>query len=286
MDCTALDHSPPPPGDPRAFREQFGPGREARALAIVHIAMFDVVNAAAGNWFRSYTGLPAVQRPTELNVAIAQAAHDTLVRLWPAQKASTDSLVAEDLAEFADGDQKTRGIALGRRAAASILARRANDGSAQADPLIGVDYIPGTGSGEWRQDPISLVPIALGAKWGQVRPFVLRSADQFRISPPPALTSARYTRAFNEELPRPLRRQACESAGGGAHAPHATHPTLLDDAVPTLTESNPLARQASKSAVACPQPGWISPPAPGPPPGSAAASPAPAGSGPDGPGCA
>jgi hypothetical protein len=63
---------------------------------------------------------------------------------------------------------------------------------------VGVDYIPGTGPGEWRQDPISLMPLALGAKWAEVRPFVLRSADQFQIPPPPALTSARYTRAFNE----------------------------------------------------------------------------------------
>jgi len=31
-----------------------------------------------------------------------------------------------------------------------------------------------------------------------VKPFVLRSASQFRIPPPPAMTSARYTRAFNE----------------------------------------------------------------------------------------
>jgi hypothetical protein len=156
------------------------------------------VNAATGSWFRSYTGLPPVQRPTGLNVAIAQAAHDALVALWPAQKVSVDGKLAEDLAEFGDGDQKSRGITLGRRAAAAILARRTDDRSAQADPLVGVDYIPGNGPGEWRQDPISLIPVALGAKWGQVTPFVLRSSDQFRIPPPPALTSARYTRAFNE----------------------------------------------------------------------------------------
>jgi hypothetical protein len=198
MDATALDHTPPAPGDPRVFREQFGPGREARALAIVHIAIFDAVNAITGNRFLSYTGLPAVQRPTGLNVAIAQAAHDTLVALWPAQAATFDALLAEDLAEFADGVEKSRGIALGLRAAAGILARRADDGSALAEPLIGIDYIPGTGPGEWRQDPISLIPLALGAHWGQVTPFVLRSASQFRIPPPPALTSARYTRAFRE----------------------------------------------------------------------------------------
>ena len=198
MEATALDHTPPPAGDPRVFREQFGPGREAKALAIVHIAMFDAVNAATGHRFRSYSGIPAVPRPTGLNVAIAQAAHDTLVKLWPAQTATFDRLLAADLDEFPDGDLKRRGIALGKRAAAAILARRVDDGSAQPDPLVGVDYIPGTGPGEWRQDPVSLIPIALGAKWGEVKPFVLRSASQFRIPPPPALTSARYTRAFNE----------------------------------------------------------------------------------------
>jgi hypothetical protein len=198
MEATALDHTPPPAGDPRVFREQFGPGREAKALAIVHIAMFDAVNAATGQRFRSYSGVPAVPRPTGLNVAIAQAAHDTLVKLWPAQTATFDTLLAADLDEFSDGDLKSRGVALGKRAAAAILARRIDDGSAQADPLVGVDYIPGTGPGEWRQDPVSLIPIALGAKWGEVKPFVLRSPSQFRIPPPPALTSARYTRAFNE----------------------------------------------------------------------------------------
>ncbi|MFI5008180.1 MAG: hypothetical protein ACHQKZ_12100, partial [Solirubrobacterales bacterium] len=137
MAVTALDHTPPLPGETRVFREQFGPGREAKALAVVQIAVFDAVNAATGNRFRSYTGLREVQQPTGLNVAIAQAAHDTLVALWPAQTASLDTLLAEDLAEFPDGEVKSRGIALGRRAAAAILARRANDGSAHAEPIVG-----------------------------------------------------------------------------------------------------------------------------------------------------
>jgi hypothetical protein len=198
MAATALDHTPAPAGDPRVFREQLGPHRSSRALAIVHIAMFDAVNAITGNRFRSYTGLPAVQQPTGLNVAIAKAAHDTLVALWPAQISSFDTLVAEDLAEFPDGAQKSRGIALGKQAAAAILALRANDGSAHPEPVLGVDYFPGQGAGVWRQDPISLIPLALGARWNEVRPFVLSSASQFRSAPPPARTSDRYTRAYNE----------------------------------------------------------------------------------------
>lgn len=196
--ATALDHTPPPPGDPRVFREQLGPHRSSRALAIVHIAMFDAINAITGNNFRSYTGLPEVRQETGINVAIAKAAHDTLVALWPAQQAKFDGLVAEDLAEFPDGDIKSRGIALGARAAAAILALRANDGSAHAEPVIGVDYFPGTGIGEWQPDPISQINVALGARWSQVRPFVLQSASQFRSVAPPSFTSSRYTAAYNE----------------------------------------------------------------------------------------
>ncbi len=65
---------------------------------------------------------------------------------------------------------------------------------------MGIDYIPGDEPGVWRQDPISLVPIALGKDWGRVRPFVLRSGSQFRVAPPPDMDSAEYTQAFNEVL--------------------------------------------------------------------------------------
>jgi hypothetical protein len=41
-------------------------------------------------------------------------------------------------------------------------------------------------------------PLALGALWRVVTPFVLTSASQFRAAPPPALTSPAYTAAFNE----------------------------------------------------------------------------------------
>jgi hypothetical protein len=47
-------------------------------------------------------------------------------------------------------------------------------------------------------DPISQVPIALGAQWGNIRPFVLTSGSQFRVTPPPALDSEEYAIAFNE----------------------------------------------------------------------------------------
>src|SRR6185436_1571378 len=41
-------------------------------------------------------------------------------------------------------------------------------------------------------------PLALGAHWGECRPIVLPSADQFRCPTPPAMTSDAYTTAYNE----------------------------------------------------------------------------------------
>jgi hypothetical protein len=43
-----------------------------------------------------------------------------------------------------------------------------------------------------------MIPLAMGAHWGSVKPFVLRSGQQFRLPPPPAMGSAEYTAAFNE----------------------------------------------------------------------------------------
>src|SRR5258705_10839042 len=48
INASGLDHTPVPSGDSRVFGEQLGPGRSSRAMAIVHIAIFDAVNAIAG----------------------------------------------------------------------------------------------------------------------------------------------------------------------------------------------------------------------------------------------
>jgi hypothetical protein len=197
IDVSGLDHTPVTPGENRDFGQQFGPGRASRAMAVVHIAIFDAVNAIAGG-YQSYTGLPPAPAGTSMNAAIAQAAHDTLVVLYPSQTASIGERLAEDLSQIQDGDAKEKGIDLGRRAAAAILALRADDGSQPADPDIGVDFITSDEPGKWRQDPISRFPFALGAYWGEVDPFVLESADQFRAPPPPSMDSPEYTAAFDE----------------------------------------------------------------------------------------
>ena len=197
IDASGLDHTPPAPGENRAFQEQLGPGRASRAMAIVHIAMFDTINAVVGE-YQSYTGVRAPNGALSMQAAISQAAHDTLAALFPAQAASFDAWLAEDLGEVNNKNAAANGVDLGKRAASAILALKANDGSEISEPLLGIGYISSDLPGKWRQDPISLIPIALGGHWGECAPFVLRSSDQFRVPPFPAITSPEYTAAYNE----------------------------------------------------------------------------------------
>ena len=200
IDASGLDHTQVPAGDPRVFGEQLGPGRSAKAMAIVHIAMFDAINAIEGG-FRSFTGIPRVHEDTSVDSAIAQSAHDTLVAMFPSQTAAFDEELAVDLSDIPSSEAKTRGIALGQQAAAAILAKRTNDGSSHAEPVLvqnGGDWVTSNLPGRWRQDPISLIRLALGGHWGEVAPFVLQSASQFRTPAPPSLTSQAYTTAFRE----------------------------------------------------------------------------------------
>ena len=198
IDASGLDHTPPEDGENRVYGEQLGPCRASRAMAIVHVAIFEAMNALGGSRYSSYLGLPRGSAGGSVDAGVAQAAHDTLASLFPSQKASFDTLLAEDLAKVTNSNSKTMGIASGKSAAAAILARRASDNSNHDEPRMGVDYHPANEPGQWRQDPIAQGPIALGARWGMVTPFLLASGSQFRLPPPPALNSLEYALAYVE----------------------------------------------------------------------------------------
>ena len=197
INSSGLDHTPVAPGENRVFGEQVGPARSSRAIAIVQIAVFDAVNAFDRN-YDSYSKIHPAHPRASMEAAIAQAAHDTLNALFPSQQAACDQALANDLSQIANTRPLADGVAVGREAAAAILAARANDGSQRAELRVGIDFITSNDAGKWRQDPISHHPLALGAFWGQVRPFVLRSTRQFRTPSPPPLNSAEYATAYNE----------------------------------------------------------------------------------------
>jgi len=198
IDASGLDHTPVAPGENRVFGEQRGPGRASRAMAIVHIAMFDAINAIEGG-YRGYSRIPPGPPTASVEAAIAVAARDTLAALFESQAPTFDALLAQDLASIGNGRSKTAGIIVGRRAAAAILALRANDGSAQAELEMDTQFHPSDLAGKWRMDPISQIPVALGAHWGEVSMFTpLKVASRFRVPPPPAMESAEYAAAYDE----------------------------------------------------------------------------------------
>jgi PAP2 superfamily len=197
INATGLDHTPVSPGENRIFGQQLGPTRASRAMAIIHIAIFDSVNAIVGGC-DGYTNVRAPRGPVSLEAAVAQAAHDTLSSLYSSQAPAFDAWLAEDLAAIHNNQARVNGVTLGHTAAAAILAQRLNDGSATPEPHFGVDYFASNLPGQWREDPVSQIPTALGAHWSAVAPFVLQSTSQFRIPPPPALASSEYTTAYLE----------------------------------------------------------------------------------------
>jgi membrane-associated phospholipid phosphatase len=162
----------------------------SRDAAIVHAAIYDAVNDID----RSYTPFFAdVQAPrgASLEAAAAQAAHDTMVALFPAHQATFDATLAADLVGIPPGRARL-GTAVGQAVAQQILAWRSTDGSTAQ-----LTYVPGTAPGDWQPTPPAFAP-AVAPQWGSVTPFCIPSDSAFRPPPPPALTSADYTAAFNE----------------------------------------------------------------------------------------
>ena len=161
----------------------------SRVLAMMHLAMHDAANAARPR----YATFALDERDAQADpaVAAASAAHDVLVALFPAQQGIAKVELDKSLVEAGIGEPVKRGVALGKRAAAAVLAKRANDGSASK-----VAYAQGTRPGEYRFTP-GFDFVAL-PQWKSMQPFTLGSASQFRSEPPPGLNSASYTAAFNE----------------------------------------------------------------------------------------
>jgi membrane-associated phospholipid phosphatase len=167
------------------------PAVNSRILAIVQAAVYDAVNSIDGTHTPYLADIPASAGASE-EAAVAQAAHDTLMALYPAQSGLLDLELKASLETITDGDPKAAGIQVGQTAAKNILAARANDGS---DKMV--DYTPGTNPGDYQLTPPAYA-LPISPQWPGVTPFCLQSNTQFPVPPPPALTSAEYTAAFNQ----------------------------------------------------------------------------------------
>ena len=81
-----------------------------------------------------------------------------------------------------------------------MIALRANDGSSPAQFKIPGPAVPG----EWQATPscpiVNGIAVGIFFQWQNVTPFGIRSASEFLLDPPPALTSNEYAKAYNEVM--------------------------------------------------------------------------------------
>jgi hypothetical protein len=173
-------------------------------FATYHAAIFDTVNGIT----RTHQGW-VVQEPApagvDMDAAIAGAAHKVMVALWSAtlNPHNAEVMYRQALAGIPDGKAKTEGVAWGEHVADAVLGRIADAGYNKPIPGKYSSNDPG----KWRETPSQFRPPLLPF-WGRVRPFVMKSQDQFRCPPPESLGSKEYA----EELAFVAKRGARDNA--------------------------------------------------------------------------
>ena len=161
------------------------------STAMVQGAVYDAVNAIAGG-YQPYLPTPRADPTYSQDAAAAAAAFGVVSILVPSQLGTLQMQYQKSLDAIDDGPAKTGGIATGEDAAAAMLAARADDG--RNGPFT---FVIGTTPGAWRPSP----PLFLldPTPWvGNVRPFLVPSAEMLRTDGPNRLRSRAYARDLNE----------------------------------------------------------------------------------------
>ena len=162
-----------------------------RSYAMMHAAMFDATNSIDGGYTPYLIEVPG-SKHASLEAAAAQAAHDVLASLYPTRLAVFDAELAVSV-QGIDEARVQQGIRVGQIVAERMLAARANDGWTITPPAFSLPATPGN----WQPTPPAN-SAATFTHYGNVLPFAIKSGSQFAPNPPPSLTSAAYTAAFNE----------------------------------------------------------------------------------------
>jgi hypothetical protein len=173
--------------DDIAAQKQVPPFNHARGTAILQVAMFEAVNAIERRYAPYKLSLMA-DRTDSKEAAAAAAGHAVLLALYPDRKAELDAALATMLAGVGEGEPKAKGIALGHKAAAEIIALRANDGFDARE-----SYRPHTTPGLYVPTVVPVFSTVAG-----VTPWIMAKNSQFRPAPPPALTSETWSKDLNE----------------------------------------------------------------------------------------
>jgi hypothetical protein len=180
-------------------------------VALVHIAVHDAVQAIEKR-YEAYHFEMAHAKGSR-SAAAAAAAHGVLTAIYPTQASTLDATYATYLADHGlSGDQ---GLEVGQKAAASIAPLRRATPNPLPPPFVGANEI-----GVWRPTesfigtppaPPSGAPMV--TPWlADMDPFTLTSPRRFRAPPPPALTSLRYWRDYEEVKAMGVREGSARTA--------------------------------------------------------------------------
>ena len=178
-----------------------GPPDGARTMAMMHVAMFEAINAVEHR-YQPYAFRGRAPAGTSAEAAAAAAAAAVLAKVFPDQAQAVEAAYATSLAAIPDGDAKTSGIALGKDVGAECLTMREKDGTG-----VTASYRPRTTPGVY---VTTMMPVS--AEWPKVRPWFMTSGSQFRPGPPPSLASADWARDYNEIKSVGARQSTTRSA--------------------------------------------------------------------------
>lgn len=168
-----------------------GPTGASRAYAIVHLAMHDAYFSIQPSPVHgTYLAAPPAAPPgSSADAAVAAAAHATLSKLYPSQKAMLDRKHLDaGLAGAGVADGHVQGLAV----AAAILDLRKND------PGLGDDgYAASVARGRHRVDPANPTQ-GFHAPFYGARSRCFAVTTRHRLDAPPAIGSPAYDSAVNE----------------------------------------------------------------------------------------
>jgi hypothetical protein len=173
--------------------EQLGPTLSSRALAIVHLAMYDAYAGVVNDkkelprYIECFSPAPG----TSAELAVSAAAHRALSALYPSQAPYFDDVLAK-LNEDKLDENAEAAYEFGNAVADNILEDRMNDPGAAA-----ASYRPAIGPGKHRPDPDNPAQGIYSPAYGRLaKGFGI--SRRFQLAKPPGLDDEAYRKALTQ----------------------------------------------------------------------------------------
>lgn len=182
--------------------EQTGPTLSARALGIIHLAMYDAYIGAAKasgqatdtHYLNPAKFVPAAKAGASPETAIAAAAYTTLCDLFPSQKAFFDLIYDESYAPVGVTAAAAKdGYAFGKTVGKAMLKERMGDPGAAS-----LKYKPKYERGKHRQDPDNPAQSFHGPEYGTAKLFASKVRHTLAPPPQPSTGAGEYRRALRQ----------------------------------------------------------------------------------------